>query len=299
MSAVAPPPAAFAAPRLVRLAETDAHEGPVYVPEEDALYFTSVPRRSPSGPVVDIRRLGPDGEVTVVRPDANVANGMALDARGRLIVCEQGSRRERARIAGVDRRTGATRTIVEEWRGLPLNSPNDVVVKSDGSLWFTDPSYGFLQGFRPEPLLADAVYRHDPATGRTSVVAQGFGKPNGLVFAPDESLLYVGDSEADRIEAFDVIAGCRLAGRRLFALTRSPDGLAVDAAGDLYTSSPAGIDVRAPGGALIGEIRVPGAVNFTWGGAGRNVLFITADTAVWAAVLQATAPPSPPTRQEA
>ncbi|MGZ6696167.1 MAG: SMP-30/gluconolactonase/LRE family protein [Solirubrobacteraceae bacterium] len=290
---------AFVAPRLVRLAETDAHEGPVYVPEEDALYFTSVPRASAGGPVVDIKRLGPDGALTVVRADANVANGMTLDAGGRLIVCEQGGMRKGARIARVDRHNGASETVVERWQGLPLNSPNDVVVSSDGTIWFTDPSYGHVQGFRPEPLLADAVYRHDPVTGHTTVVAEGFDKPNGLVFAPDESLLYVGDSGADRIDAFDVVGGHRLTGRRLFALTRSPDGLAVDADGNLYASSPTGIAVSAPGGERIGEIRVPGAVNFTWGGAARNVLFITADTAVWAAVLHATAAPTPPTRQEA
>lgn len=291
-------PSTIPAP-LVRLAETDAHEGPVYVPEEDALYFTSVPRASADGPIVDIRRLGPQGVLTVVRANANAANGMALDARGRLIVCEQGSMCEPARIARVDRRTGASETLVERWQGLPLNSPNDVVVASDGSIWFTDPSYGFLQGFRPEPVLADAVYRHDPGTGATTVVADGFEKPNGLVFAPDETMLCVGDSEADRVEAFDVIGGHRLEGRRLLAVTTSPDGLAVDAAGNVYVSSPAGIDVLAPHGERIGEIRIPGAVNFTWGGAHRNVLYVTADNAIWAVVLPTTAPSTPPTRQEA
>lgn len=308
-------------PRIVRVAATDAHEGPVYVPDEDALYFTTVPRPASDGPAVAIRRIALDGEhlrrhasdVSTVRDVANAANGMALGGDGRLVVCEQGTLRERARISRVDRRTGVREPVVESWQGLALNSPNDIVVKSDGTIWFTDPSYGYLQGFRPEPLLGDAVYRHDPATSRTTVVAYGFDKPNGLAFSPDESSLYVGDSGADQadgrfharrphhIEAFDVLEGRRLAGRRLFAVTAPgvPDGLAVDADGRVYASSDTGVQVLEPGGERIGEIRVPGAVNFTWGSVGANVLFITADTAVWAAVLRATGPPTPSTRQEA
>jgi sugar lactone lactonase YvrE len=103
---------------------------------------------------------------------------------------------------------GARETVVDAFRGLPLNSPNDVVVKSDGSIWFTDPSYAHVQGFGPEPQLGDQVYRHDGVLG---VVADGFGKPNGLTFSPDESVLYVGDSEACAIDAFDVVRGRPLA----------------------------------------------------------------------------------------
>jgi sugar lactone lactonase YvrE len=128
------------------VAQVDAHEGPVYVAEEDALYFTSVPR-----PQVDIKRLSlHSGEVSVLRADANKANGMTLAPDGRLLVCEQGTRSAPARISLVDRATGASETLVDGWRGAPLNSPNDGVVKRDGTAWFTDPSYGFLQGFRPD-----------------------------------------------------------------------------------------------------------------------------------------------------
>ena len=111
--------------------------------------------------------------------------------------------------------------MVDGWGGLPLNSPNDVVVKGDGTIWFTDPTYGFLQGFRPAPALGDFVYRHDPRTGEITVVAEGFDKPNGLAFSPDEGVLYVGDSGASthRIEAFDVIDGHALTARRVFAVT--------------------------------------------------------------------------------
>jgi len=268
---------------LTRLAEADAHEGPVFVAEEDALYFTSVPR-----PEVAIKRLALlTGEVSVLRADANKANGMALAPDGRLVVCEQGTRSEPARITLVDRATGSAETLVDRWRGLPLNSPNDVVVKSDGTVWFTDPSYGFLQGFRPDPKLNDAVYRYDPGTGDTDLVADGFDKPNGLAFSPDERVLYVGDSgeEAHRIEAFDVVDGGRLTARRPFATIDPgyPDGVKVDREGLVYVASCSGVHVFDPGGMLVGEIDVPGAVNLTFGGHGR--LFVTADTTVWSAAI--------------
>jgi gluconolactonase len=267
------------------VAEVDAHEGPVYVPDEDALYFTSVP-----APDVAIKRLSlSSGEVSVLRTDANRANGMTLHPDGRLVVCEQGTRSAPARITLLDRATGETETVVDGWGGLPLNSPNDVVVKSDGSVWFTDPSYGFLQGFRPPPRLGDVVYRHDPATGATTVVADGFDKPNGLAFSPGEAVLYVGDSgeETHRVEAFDVVGGHALTHRRVFAVIDPgyPDGIKVDAEGRVHCAGPAGVDVFAPDGRLAGHIDVPGAVHLAFGeGPRAGFLYITADTAVWTAV---------------
>src|SRR5262249_10455562 len=182
---------------VVKVADVDAHEGPVWL--DGALYFTSLPRHDrPGHPVVAIRRLDLEtGEVTTVRADANAANGMTLAPDGRLLVCEQGTMDAPARIGAVDPATGETETVVDALAGLPLNSPNDVVVKRDGTIWFTDPSYGFLQGFRPEPAHGDFVYRFDPATGQLTVVASDFDKPNGLAFSPDESVLYVGDSGAN------------------------------------------------------------------------------------------------------
>jgi gluconolactonase len=267
---------AVAGAAVRRVAEVDAHEGPVYVAEEQALYFTSVPR-----PQVDIKRLDlRSGEVSVLRPDANKANGMALAPDGRLLVCEQGTRSTPARISLVDRKTGAAHTLVDNWRGKPLNSPNDVIVKRDGSVWFTDPSYGFLQGFRPEPQLGDVVYRHDPDTGDTDVVAEGFDKPNGLAFSPDERVLYIGDSgeRAHRIEALDARDG-----RRVFAVIEPgyPDGIEVDTAGRVYSAGPAGVEIFASDATPVGEIPVSGAVHLAFGEPGR--IYITADTAVWAA----------------
>jgi gluconolactonase len=284
-------------PRLVRVVSTDAHEGPVYVAEEDALYFTSVPRGRETGfPQVAIERLQlkglrfppPAHRVTVVREAANGANGMALDLEGGLVVCEQGSLREPARITRVDRRTGRAETIVDAIDGMPFNSPNDVVVKRDGSIWFTDPSYGHLQGFRPRPWVADRVYRYDPATDEVTAVADPFDKPNGLAFSPDEKRLYVADNGAPHhLLAFDVDVDGNVGPGRVHAVgTREhPDGLKVDAEGRIYASASTGIQVFSPDGRLIGEIWLPGAVNFTFGGPDRNVLFITVDDSIWAAVL--------------
>ena len=191
--------------------------------------------------------------------------------------------------------------VVEGWRGLRLNSPNDVVVASDDAIWFTDPSYGHLQGFRPPPEVGDYVYRHDTATGETTVVADSFDKPNGLALSPDERVLYVTDSGANQelgsfyvgrphhIKAFDVLDGRRLSGERLFAVTSPgfPDGLKVDRDGRVYASSFSGVQVLAQDGQLLGEIRLPGAVNFCFGGPELDLLLITTDTAVWGAALAA------------
>jgi gluconolactonase len=271
---------------------TPAHEGPVYIAGEHALYVT-VERGLQR---IDLAtRRSADLACSVVRP-----NGMFLDHEGRLVICEQGDIERPARISRLDLQTGDLTTIVEDLCGLPLNSPNDVVVGPDGVIWFTDPCYGHLQGFRPRPQLGDFVHRFDPATGRHDIVADGFDKPNGIALSPDGKVLYVTDSGANHepgsfdparphhIEAFDVI-GFRLGNRRLLAVTHPgfPDGLKVDAPGRIYASAATGVQVFAANGERLGEIAVPGAVNFTFGGPKANVLYITTDDAVWAAVLAA------------
>jgi gluconolactonase len=301
------------APRLAKVVDVDAHEGPVYVAEEDALYFTSLPTPTdvplPGSRSVAIKRLALAGDrfplgpehLSTVREPANMANGMALDRRGRLLVCEQGTRFEPGRIARLDPRTGRLETVVEQWAGLRLNSPNDVVEKSDGTIWFTDPSYGSLQGFKDAPQIGDYVYRYDPRTDHLGVVADSFDKPNGLAFSPDEHVLYVGDSgfvhgpndyavhRPHHVIAFDVLDGRHLANGRLFAVTTPgfPDGIKVDAAGRVYVSAFSSVQVFSPLGDLIGEIRLAGAVNVAFGGRQNTTLFITTDTAIWAASLQA------------
>ena len=266
---------------LTRVAETDAHEGPVYAFDEDALYFTTVRRDR-----VAIKRLElATGSLSTVPADANTANGMALDRQGRLVVCEQGTLTEPARISRVDRRTGAHETLIEGF-----NSPNDIVVKSDGTIWFTDPSYGWLQGFRPKPERGDFVYRYDPGSDELTIVADSLDKPNGLAFSPDETVLYVGDNGAPHhLLAFEVEDDSRLTRGRVVAVStpEHPDGIKVDSEGRIYASFARGIQVLSPDGETVGGIELPGAVNFTFGGPEKNVLYITADTAVWAAVLDA------------
>jgi len=260
---------------IEKLAETDAHEGPVYVAAERALYFTT----QRAGRRVDIMRLSlADGRISTVVADAGAANGMALDHDGRLLVCEQ----QPAAISRVDPATGERETLVDAYRGRPLNSPNDVVVKSDGSIWFTDPGYAHLQGFGPEPQLGDHVYAFD---GELELAAAGFEKPNGLAFSPDESVLYVGDSEARVIDAFDVLHGRMLANRRRFAAIEHgyPDGLKTDRRGNVYTTGGPGLLVFSPAGALLREIDLPGAVNFAFAG---DHLLVTADDAIWSIPLQ-------------
>ncbi len=298
-------------PLLAKVVDVDAHEGPVYLAGSDALYFTTLPRvRREAGldvPLVDIRKVVLDGyrfpvgreRVSVVRPQANAANGMFLSRDGRLIVCEQGSWFQPARLSLVDPVTGAAAGLVDRRGGARLGSPNDVVQRHDGTIWFTDPSYGFLQGFRPRPELPDAVYRLDPSTGSLAVVDDSFDKPNGVAFSPDGSVLYVTDSGANhepgsydpgrphRVVALDVDGRGSVSGRRVLADISPgfPDGVTTDEEGRVYVSSPSGVQVLTPDGRPLGQIDVPGAVNFTFGGPAGDVLYITADTAVWAAVL--------------
>jgi gluconolactonase len=274
----------------VRLVATNAHEGPVYSEAEHALFFTTLPEPG-RPPRVDIRRLDLRTlELATVRRGANVANGMAPWPDGRLLVCEQAP----AALTLVDPATGEAETLVDSWEGLRLNSPNDVVRRSDGSVWFTDPSYGHLQGFRPQPEVGDRVYRYDPALDELAVVADSFDKPNGIAFSPDESTLYVADNGAPHhLVAFDVLGGRRLDRERVLAVSTPghPDGLKVDSAGRIYTTSGGGVQVLDPGGHLVDEIDLPGAVNFAFGGPGRDVLYVTADEAVWSVQLDARGAP--------
>ena len=246
---------------MIELVRTDAHEGPVWVP--GALYFTT------SRPDVQIRRLDlATGDVSTVRARTGVANGMARDD-GTLLVCEQAP----AAITRVDPVTGEVlETVVDAFEGRPLNSPNDVIVASDGAIWFTDPSYAHLQGFGPPPQLPDAVYRY--ADGALERVADGFEKPNGLALSPDERVLYVGDSETCVIWAFE--DGVR---RRFADIAPGyPDGLKVDASGRVWSTAGDGVRIFDPDGRQVGLVPLPGAVNLAFG---DGAVFITTDDAIW------------------
>ncbi len=272
---------ATASSTLVRVADTDAHEGPVVL--GDSLFFTSVRR----GTRVAIRRLDlATGRVETLLEDANVANGMALGDDGRLLVCEQGTLSAPATISRRDPATGERETLLDSIGGAPLNSPNDIAVGTDGAIWFTDPSYGHLQGFRPAPQLPDAAYRLDPATGEIAAVPWEFDKPNGIALAPDGSTLYVSDNGAPHhLVAFDVMAGGATNGRVLAVGTpEHPDGLEVDGDGRIYASAAHGIQIFGPRGERLGDVDLPGAVNFAFDPQGR--LYVTTDTAVWAVHLK-------------
>jgi gluconolactonase len=289
------------------LIETNAHEGPVYVATEHALYFTTAPEPGPKN--IAIRRLQLAGDefpftaqaLDTVRFPSNMANGMTLDRDGQLVICEQGFKETPARISRMDLKTRTVEPVVDQWRGLHFNSPNDVVVKSDRTVWFTDPNYGEIQGFKGAPEVGAYVYRHDPATGETAVVADSFNKPNGLAFSPDESVLYITDTGANQapgtyfvglphhVRAFDVHDGRRLRNERLFAVVSPgvPDGIKLDVQGRVYTSSGTGVQVFTPEGDLIGEIMAPGVANFAFGGPNNDILFILCDRVIWQAKLQA------------
>ena len=293
-------------PGYETVANVNAHEGPVYVRGENALYFTTVPVTTniPSfgDRNVAIGRLDvASGQVGTFVAATNMANGMTLDREGRLLICEQGSLETNARISRMDLKTKKVETVVDHWLGLSFNSPNDVVEKSDGTIWFTDPAYGSLQGFRPKPLIGDYVYRYDPADDSVTVVVDTFKKPNGLCFSPDESILYVNDSGAiegpnayhvdlpHHIRAFDVADNSHLVNERLFAVVTPviPDGLKVDSEGRVYSSSGTGVQVFDTTGRILGEILAGGVANFCFGGIGNNMLFMMCDTAINIATLAA------------
>ena len=293
-------------PSYETIANVNAHEGPVYVRGENALYFTTVPVTTniPSfgDRNVAIGRLDvASGQVSTFVAATNMANGMTLDREGRLLICEQGSLETNARISRMDLKTKEVETVVDHWFGLPFNSPNDVVEKSDGTIWFTDPAYGLLQGFRPKPLIGDYVYRYNPADDSVTVVVDTFKKPNGLCFSPDQSILYVNDSGAiegpnayhvdlpHHIRAFDVADNSHLVNERLFAVVTPviPDGLKVDSEGRVYSSSGTGVQVFDTTGRILGEILAGGVANFCFGGIGNNMLFMMCDTAINIATLAA------------
>ncbi|WP_340200874.1 SMP-30/gluconolactonase/LRE family protein [Ascidiimonas sp. W6] len=284
------------------LVETNAHEGPVYFKESNELYFTTVPE-SVNIPIegfknVSIKKvcLNQDNKIETVLECSNMANGMTMDLTHHLLICEQGTKTTKARISRLKTGASVPKMVVDEWFGLPFNSPNDVVVKrDDGSIWFTDPAYGYAQGFKNPPLTGNFVYRFDPNTHQISVVADSFKRPNGLAFSPDQDKIYINDSGAvsgddtpyninmpHHIKVYDIIDGQFLSNERLFAVVTPgiPDGLKVDTKGRVYSSSASGIKIYSPKGILLGEILAKGVANFCFGGPKNNILYICIDDAI-------------------
>lgn len=263
-------------------------EGPAYFPAGRYLVWSDIPNDRM------LRWDETTGEVGVFRQPAGYTNGHTVDRAGRLVSCEHGNRR----VTRTEH-DGSITVIADRFEGKRFNSPNDVVVKSDGSIWFTDPAYGIdsdYEGHRAESEIgACHVYRVDPHSGTCRIVADDFVRPNGLAFSPDERRLYIADTGASHvpdgprhIRAFDVGEDGTLSGGDVFAVCSvgSFDGFRLDEDGRIWTSAGDGVHCYDPDGALIGKIRVPEPVaNVVFGGPKRNRLFICATTSLYAIML--------------
>jgi gluconolactonase len=237
-----------------------------------------------------------DGSVSVFRQPANNENGHTVDRQGRLISCEH-----RGRCVTRTEHDGRRTVLASHHEGRKLNSPNDVVVKSDGTIWFTDPTYGIDTNYEGDAaeseIGASNVYRLDPASGRLDIVVDDLLKPNGLAFSPDESLLYVVDtgfthdrSVTPKIRAYPVVDGARVGPGRLFSECYAGlyDGLRVDTKGHIWTSAGDGVHCLHPDGTLIGKVPVPEIVaNVCFGGIKRNRLFICGQTSLYSLYVNA------------
>ncbi|NNC92339.1 MAG: SMP-30/gluconolactonase/LRE family protein [Acidimicrobiia bacterium] len=278
-------------PRLLDLVDEDAAlerlgagfvftEGPIWNRDGGYLLFSDIP--------ADVmRRWDPDQGVTEARKPNNQGNGMTYDAAGRLVICEHATRRV-ARLEA----DGTSTVLASHFGSTRLNSPNDVVIGSDGTVYFTDPTYGVDGegdlGFR-------GLYRINPADGAVELVDPDFDQPNGLCVSPDGSLLYVNDTERALIRVFPVNPDGSLAAARPFfsGITSGirsdgvPDGMKCDRLGNVYVTGPHGIWIIDPDGAHLGVIEVPEvAANLNWGGADWQSLFITASTSLYRITLK-------------
>lgn len=259
-------------------------EGPVWIGDQRVLIWSDVPGN------VQYRWDEQSGEVSVFRKPSNNGNGNTRDRQGRLLVCEHLTRRViRVEIDG-------THTVIaDSFNGKPLNSPNDIVCKTDGSIWFTDPVFGILgnyEGQKAEPQLESNVYRVG-VDGQITVVAEGINQPNGLAFSPNESILYIVESRSEprHILAMDVNSdGTSLSNKRVIidAGPGTPDGFRVDVDGNLWCgwgmgeSGLDGVHVFDPHGTLIGKIELPERCsNVCFGGVHRNRLFMAASTSIY------------------
>jgi len=260
-------------------------EGPAWFAAGRYLVWSDIPNDRM------LRYVEPSGEVSVFRESSNNSNGNTVDNQGRLVTCEHRTRR-------VTRTEfdGSIRVLASHWQGKRLNSPNDVVVKSDNSIWFTDPAYGIdsdYEGDRQEQEIEGChVYRIDPRSGEVVRVIDDMVRPNGIAFSPDESRLYVVDTGATHvpngprhIRRFQVGAdGHALSGGEVFAESQSGlfDGFRVDTEGRIWTSTAEGVHIYDADGTLIGKLLIPETVaNVCFGGTKRNRLFIMGTTSLY------------------
>jgi gluconolactonase len=283
------------APAFLELVDEDAElerlgtgftftEGPLWNPD-GFLLFSDMPG--------DVRRRwDAENGVTEVANPSNKGNGMTFDLDGKLIVCEHVT----SSVVRMDPDgTGSGREVIASHYGdRELNAPNDVVVKSDGAIYFSDPTYGRMPGFgieREQDLDFQGVYRIPPGGGDTQLLADDFGQPNGLCFSTDESLLYVNDTEKAHIRVFDVQDDGTIANSRVLAdgigtasleIGDLVDGMKLDERGNIWVTGPGGVLAFSPEGEHIGTIEVPEPVgNLNWGGPDWNWMFIPATSSVY------------------
>lgn len=269
-------------------------EGPVWIAEDQSVLWSDIPNNRM------LRWSSADG-MTVWREGVEYTNGHAREADGALLHCSHGLRAI-VRTRSLAQPQADDEIVVDRYDGRRLNSPNDVVVKSDGTIWFTDPPYGILsdaEGHKaPREQEANHVFCFDPASGELRAVTTAVEEPNGLAFSPDESILYVSDTSAalrkggnHHIVMFDVERGpdgYKLSDRRRFAVVEPglPDGFRVDRQGWIFTSALDGVHIYHSDGSLLGKIPVPEKVgNLTFGGPDGNELFICASTSLYRIVL--------------
>jgi gluconolactonase len=263
-------------------------EGPAYFPAQRSLVWSDIPNDRM------LRFDEATGETGVFRAPAGYSNGNTVDREGRLVSCEHGNRR----VTRTEH-DGSITVLAERFEGKRFNSPNDVVVRSDGSIWFTDPSYGIdsdYEGHKAESEIgACHVYRVDPASGAIRIAADDFVRPNGLAFSPDERLLYIADTGVSHmkdgpkhIRVFRVADDGKLSGGEVFATCTDAvfDGFRLDTEGRIWSSAGDGVHCLEPDGTLIGKVLVPERVaNVVFGGPKRNRLFICATTALYAVLV--------------
>ena len=253
-------------------------EGPIWHPREHHLTFSDIIGDA-------MYRWQAGREVQLFRQPSHMANGNTYDLTGRILTCEHATSRVTRQ-----RENGDSEVLASHYQGKELNSPNDIVVKSDGMIYFTDPNSGRGPKFgvqRNQELDFQGVYRLDPATRELSLLVEDFAKPNGLCFSLDETTLFINDTDRQHIRAFDVAPGGTLVNGRLWAELQGAevgvaDGMKVDTAGRLFCTGPGGVHVYDPEAKLLGRIRVPQqAANFTWGDPDMQSMFITASATLY------------------
>lgn len=260
-------------------------EGPAWIKAGRYLVFSDIPKD-------ELKKWSASGGIAEFRKPSRNTNGNTTDSAGRLYSCEHTGRR-----VAVQDKDGGFKTLVDSFEGKKLNSPNDVVVKRDGTVWFTDPTYGLkvnpkTKAREGREQAGNYVYRHDPKTGKTTAVVKDFDQPNGLAFSPDEKRLYVADSGTPKhIRAFDVAADGSLGAGTVFCKLDkgSPDGIRVDQEGRVWSSAGDGVHIFARDGSLIGKIFVAEApANLCFGGDDGKTLFITARKSLYAIKVNVT-----------